>query len=116
MEFKYLVFSFLALFFLIRFLNKTNRYNYTESNSNNYKDLVQNIEFESNSIESEDSIGKVVEHPIKNQNSFLYPNDDFGTFKKGVVIDNQTYEYEGGDNNSNFIIIEPVLDCKGIIE
>jgi hypothetical protein len=40
-------------------------------------------------------------------NSFLNPNDDFGTLKKGVVLDNQTYEYEVNENDSsNFTIIE----------
>ena len=42
---------------------------------------------------------------IKMQNSFLNPNDDFGTLKKGVVIDNLNYEYEVGDkDDSNFTI------------
>jgi len=47
------------------------------------------------------------ERNIKKQNSFLNPNDDFGTLKKGVVLDNQTYEYEVNENDSsNFTIIE----------
>lgn len=46
-------------------------------------------------------------------NSFLNPNDDFGTLKKGVVLDSQTYEYEVGDNDdSNFTIIEPIMNLK----
>jgi hypothetical protein len=78
---------------------------YTKSNSNNYIDSTQIIELESNSTEPESPI-ESVEHPIKNQNSFLNPNDDFGTLKKGVVLDNQTYEYEVNENDSsNFTII-----------
>ena len=43
---------------------------------------------------------------MKKQNSFLNPNDDFGTLKKGVVLDNQTYEFEVTDSdNNNFTII-----------
>ena len=51
------------------------------------------------------------------KNSFLNPNDDFGTLKKGVVIENLTYEYEVSDNdNSNFTIIEPGDESKEIGE
>ena len=51
------------------------------------------------------------------KNSFLNPNDDFGTLKKGVVLDNQTYEYEVNENDSsNFTIIEPVVESKEISE
>ena len=50
-------------------------------------------------------------------NSFLNPNDDFGTLKKGVVIENQTYEYEVVENdNSNFTIIELDDNSKEICE
>ncbi len=46
------------------------------------------------------------EESFLNKNSYLNPNDDFGTLKKGVVLDNQTYEYEVADNdNYNFTII-----------
>lgn len=84
--------------------------------SKNYIDSARNIEFKTNSIESDDYIKTVVDYPNKNQNSFLNPNDDFGTLKKGVVLDNQTYEYEGGDNNSNFTIIELGDESKEISE
>ena len=57
------------------------------------------------------------EHNIKMQNSFLNPNDDFGTLKKGVILDNQTYEYEVVENdNSNFTIIELDDESKEISE
>ncbi len=50
-------------------------------------------------------------------NSFLNPNDDFGTLKKGVVLENQTYEYEVVENdNSNFTIIELDDNSKEICE
>lgn len=105
----FLQFGLPILFFILRFFYKIERYNSTESNSNHYKDLVQNIELETNSIESDDYIETVVDYPIKMQNSFLNPNDDFGSFKKGVVQDNQIYEYEVKENDSsNFTII--VLD------
>jgi hypothetical protein len=51
------------------------------------------------------------------QNSFLNPIDDFGTLKKGVVLDNQTYEYEVNENgSSNFTIIELSDESKEISE
>ena len=76
----------------------------------------QNIEVNSNAIEPESPI-ESVEHPIKKQNSFLNPNDDFGTLKKGVVLDNQTYEYEVNENgSSNFTIIELSDESKEISE
>lgn len=66
----------------------------------------QNIEVNINSIETESPI-ESLENPIKKQNSFLNPNDDFGTLKKGVVLDDQIYEYEVNENDSsNFTIIE----------
>ena len=50
-------------------------------------------------------------------NSYLNPNDDFGTLKKGVVLDNQTYEYEVKENDSsNFSIIELGDESKEICE
>ena len=80
-------------------------------------DLVQNIEIKSNSSEPEDSIKTVIEYPIKKQNSFINSNDDFGTLKKGVVIDNQTYEYEFNENDSSiFTIIELGDESKEISE
>ena len=106
MENKYLFILLLILFFLIRFLFKINRNNSKESISIINIDSAQFIELESNSIESEDSIETVFEHPIKKQNSYLNPIDDFGTLKKGVVLDHQIYEYEVADNyNYNFTII-----------
>ena len=66
----------------------------------------QNIEVNSNAIEPESPIESVA-NPNKKQNSFLNPIDDFGTLKKGVVLDNQTYEYEVNENDSsNYTIIE----------
>jgi hypothetical protein len=83
------------------------RKNSAKSNFNYYIDSAQNKEVNSNSIESDDSIETEVDFPIKKQNSFLNPNDDIGTLKKGVVLDNQTYEYEVSDNDSsNFTILE----------
>lgn len=80
-------------------------------------DLVQNIEIKSNTTEPEDSVKTVIEYPIKKQNSFINSNDDFGTFKKGVVIDNQTYEYEFNENDSSiFTIIELGDESKEISE
>jgi hypothetical protein len=105
------------LFFIVRFFYKIERFEFTESNSNHYKDLVQNIELETNSIESDNSIEKLVDFPIKIKNSFLNPNDDFGTLKKGVVVENQIYEYEVVENdNSNFTIIELDDNSKKISE
>ena len=78
---------------------------------------AQNIEIKRNAIEPESPIVKVVKHPIKKQNSYLNPNDDFGTLKKGVVIDNQAYEYEVNENDSsNFTIIELGDESKEITE
>lgn len=76
----------------------------------------QNIEIERKAIEYESKIETIVVNPIKKQNSFLNPNDDFGTLKKGVV-ENQTYEYEVRDNDScNFIILEAVDEPREIVE
>jgi hypothetical protein len=51
------------------------------------------------------------------KNSFLNPNDDFGILKKGVVLDNQTYDYEVGENDSsNLTIIELGDESKEIGE
>jgi hypothetical protein len=61
----------------------------------------QNIEIERKAIEYESKIETIVVNPIKKQNSFLNPNDDFGTLKKGVVLGNQTYEYEVIDADNN---------------
>jgi hypothetical protein len=50
-------------------------------------------------------------------NSFLNPNDDFGTLKKGVVIENQTYQHEVNENDSyNFTILEAGDESKEISE
>jgi hypothetical protein len=103
------------LLLIIRFLFKINRNNSIKSISNNSIDSAQNIELESNSIESEDSNEILIEHPIKMKNSFLNPNENFGTLKRGVVLENQTYEYEVSDNDSsNFTLIEPEDDSKEI--
>lgn len=68
-----------------------------------------------NEISNKEVITSV--HPIKKQNSFLNPIDDFGTLKKGVVLDNQTYEYEVNENaSSNFTIIELSDESKEITE
>jgi hypothetical protein len=76
----------------------------------------QNIEIKRNAIETESSI-ESVEHPVKMKNCFLNPNDDFGTLKKGVVLDNQTYEYEVNENDSsNFTILELGDESKEITE
>jgi hypothetical protein len=102
----FLLFGFAILFFLILFLFKRDRNNPTKYISNSYIASNQNIEVNSNATELESPIDSVV-HPNKKQNSFLNPNDDFGTLKKGVVIDNHTFEYEVGYNNdSNFTIME----------
>jgi hypothetical protein len=94
------------MFFIIRFLSKRDRNNPTKNISNSYMASNQNIEINSNAIEPESPI-ETIEHPIKKQNSFINSNDDFGTLKKGVVIDNQTYEYEFNENDSSiFTIIE----------
>ena len=117
MSINLLLFGLAILFFLIPFLLKIITFNSKEIQSHNYLDSAQNIEFKTNSIESDDYIETVVDYPIKMKNSFLNPNDDFGTIKKGVVIDNQTYEYEVVENdNSNFTIIEPVVESKEISE
>ena len=101
-----ILFSLEIFFIFFRFIIKSNRKNSTYSNSSNYKFSAQNIEVNSNSFESESPIDSVVEQYIKKRNSFLNPNDDFGTLKKGVVLDNQTYEYEVNENDSsNFSII-----------
>ncbi len=51
--------------------------------------------------------------PIDNSNSFLNPKDDFLTLKKGVVLHNQTYEYEVVDSyDCNFTIIKPAEESK----
>jgi hypothetical protein len=77
----------------------------------------QNIEIERKAIEYESKIETIVVNPKKKQNSFLNPNDDFGTLQKGVVIENQTYEYEVRDNDScNFIILEAVDEPREIVE
>ena len=117
MSIYFLFFALITLFFLIRFLFKINRNNPKESIANINIDSAQFIELEINSIESEDSNEKVIENPIKMKNSYLNPNGDFGTLKKGVVIDNQTYEYEFNENdNSNFTIIELDDNSKEISE
>jgi hypothetical protein len=106
----------LTLLFLILLLFKIDRNKTMKSISNNNKDSNQNIEINSNAIAPESPI-ESVEHPFKKQNSFLNQNDDFGSFKKGVVLDNQTYEYEVSANYcSNFTIVETVIESKEISE
>jgi hypothetical protein len=108
----FLLFGFTILIFLILFLFKRDRNNPSKYISNSY----QNIEVISNATEPESPIDSVA-NPNKNQNSFLNPNDDFGTLKKGVVIDNQAYEYEVNENDSsNFTIIELGDESKEISE
>ncbi len=112
----FLLIGFAIFFFLIIFLFKMDRNNPTKNISNSYMASNQNIEINSNAIEPESPI-ESVEHPIKKQNSFINSNDDFGTLKKGVVIDNQTYEYEFNENESYiFTIIELGDVSKEIIE
>ena len=66
----------------------------------NKKNEAQNISV------THEKLNELDERLIKMQNSFLNPNDDFGTLKKGVVLDNLTYDYEITDNdNNNFTII-----------
>lgn len=116
MENKYLFILLLILFFLIRFLFIINRENSNEIQSNNFIDSAPNIEIKRNAIEPESPI-ESLEHPIKKQNSFLNQNDNFGTLNKGVVLDNQTYEYEVSNNDSsNFTILEPGDESKEISE
>lgn len=115
MSIYFLLFGLAILFFIVRFFYKNKRNCSTESNSNNNIDLALNIEIESNSIESEDYIETFIEYPIKKQNSYLNQNDDFGTLKKGVVLDNQTYEYEVNENDSsNFTIMKLGDESKEI--
>jgi hypothetical protein len=97
MDFTYFSISVVILIFLIRILFKRDRNNSKDSNPNNYIESAQNIELARNSIEAKNSIVAIIDYPIKKQNSFLNPNDDFGTLNKGVVIDNQTYEYDFKD-------------------
>lgn len=116
MDFTYFSISVVILFFLIRFLFKIKRKNCNEVQSNNFIDSALNIEIKRNAIEPESPI-ESLEHPIKKQNSFLNPNDDFGTLKKGVVLDNQTYQYEFNENDSsNFTIIELDDNSKEITD
>lgn len=113
----FLLFWLAILSLIVHFFYMKKRKSSTESNSNNNIDLVRNIELESNFIKSEDSTETVFPHPNKNQNSFLNPNDDFGSLIKGVVLDNQAYEYEVSDNDcSNFSIIELGDKSKEISE
>ena len=114
--FYFLLFVAPILLLIIRYFFKILRNNSSKSISNSYMASNQNIEINRNTIEPEIPI-ESKEHPIKKQNSFINSNDDFGTLKKGVVIDNQTYEYEVSDNdNSNFTIIEPGDESKEIGE
>ena len=107
MSINFLLFGLAILFFIVRFFYKIKRESSKESNANNDIDSTQNVELVCNSIESKNPIKAIIYYPIKTQNSYLNPNDDFGTLKKGVVIDNQAYEYEFNENDSsNFTIIE----------
>jgi hypothetical protein len=109
MNIYFLVFALALFFFLIRFL-----YRIEKNNTINPVVPFQKHELQSSPITPEESF-ETVEQSINKQNSFLNPNDDFGTLKKGVVLDNQTYEYEVGDNDSsNFIIIELSDESKEI--
>jgi hypothetical protein len=117
MEYEYLVFALVTLLSLFCFLNKTNRNKFNENIFNNNIDSAPNIEIKRNAIEPEDSTETVFAHPIKKQNSFLNPNDGLGALKKGVVLDDQTYEYEVGENDSsNLTIIELGDETKEIGE
>jgi hypothetical protein len=78
--FYFLIFAVPILFIIIRLLYKIDGNNSMNNISNNYIDSAQNIELESNSIEPESPIDSVV-NPNKKQNTFLNPNDDFGTLK-----------------------------------
>jgi hypothetical protein len=116
MSIYFLLFVVPILLLIIRFLFKINRNNSTKTISNNNIDSTPNIEVNSNATEPESPIDSVV-HPNKKQNSYLNPNENFGTLKKGVVLDNQTYEYEVKENDSsNFSIIELGDESKEICE
>ena len=91
MSIYFLLFGLLILFLIIWVLFKIFN-NSSKSNSKSYIDSAQNIEVNSNATEPESPIDSV-EHAIKMQNSFLNPNYGLGTLKKGVVLDDQTYEY-----------------------
>ena len=111
----FLLFGLPILFLIICILFKIYK-NSSKSNSKSYIDSSQNIEVNSNATEPESPI-ESFEHQMKKQNSFLNPNDDFGTLKKGVVLDNQTYEYEVNENDSSkFTIIELGDESKEISE
>jgi hypothetical protein len=117
MSIYFLLFGLAILFFIILFLFKRDRIESKDINTNNNKNLVQNIDLAFNSIESNNLIEAIIDYPIKKQNTFLNPNDDFGTLKKGVVLDNQTYEYEINENDSsNLTIIELGDETKEIGE
>jgi hypothetical protein len=108
--------SVVLFLFLIRFLFKIKKNNSKKTISNNNIYSAPNIKVKSKSITSKELI-ETFEHPVKKQNSFLNPNDDFGTLKKGVVLDNQTYEYEINENDSsNLTIIELGDETKEIGE
>jgi len=110
----FLLFGLAILSFIVRFFYLNKRKSSTESNSNNFIDSAPNIEIISNYITPKELI-KTFEHSIKMKNSFLNPNDNFGTLKKGVVIENLTYEYEVSENdNSNFTMLEPGDESKKI--
>jgi hypothetical protein len=60
---------------------------------------------------------KVEEIELANntKNSFLYPKEEFGKMKKGVVLDSKTYDNEIIDNDDyNFTIIKPDEKAKEI--
>ncbi len=112
----FLLFALATMFFLIRFLFKINRNKSFNGISNDNIDSAQKIDLKSSPIAPAKSI-KINKQPITKQNSFLNSNDDFGKMKKGVVLENQTYEYEVNENDiCNFNIIEPVVESKDISE
>lgn len=74
-----------------------------EENKNHSKNVNSFWEVQDISI-----VKKVIKPEVPLKNSFLHGADNFGTMKKGVVIENATYSYEENDNSE----FKPVIKNK----
>ena len=60
-----------------------------------------------NVVRHEDVIQNINIVPNKTKNSWLYPTDQFGKMKTGVVNESKNYEREMPSGNSDFEITNP---------
>jgi len=75
----------------------------SDGNNNHIGDVNQLLKVEDISI-----VKKDFSPEVPSKNSFLHGAENFGTMKKGVVLENSTYIYEKNDNSE----FQPVIKNK----